>query len=152
MFWVGFGGQEEAEGESRGAKAPDNINLDFNRSSLGLNIPRCWKPEDRKYAGATWEISPCFILKLPSDRSISVVGLCALILPSGNCMRFMNVKFSVTASLAHNLVLGRGVHNILKYMPEFDPDAPCKTWGTAGTTMINLYGSCDETRAFDGKN
>ncbi|KAJ6554256.1 hypothetical protein B0H19DRAFT_1071676 [Mycena capillaripes] len=27
-------------------------------------LQRCWKPEERNYAGATWDISPCFILKL----------------------------------------------------------------------------------------
>jgi hypothetical protein len=30
-------------------------------------------------------------------------------------------------------------------MPEFDPDVAGKTWDTARKTIINLYGSCDET-------
>ncbi|KAJ6554612.1 hypothetical protein B0H19DRAFT_1262941 [Mycena capillaripes] len=75
-----------------------------------------------------------------------------LILPSGNRMCFMNVKLSMTTSLGYDLVLGCGMRDIIKYMPEFDPDAPGKTWETARTTMLNLYSACDEAHAFDGKN
>ncbi|KAJ6524003.1 hypothetical protein B0H19DRAFT_1276698 [Mycena capillaripes] len=75
-----------------------------------------------------------------------------LILPSGNHMCFMNVKLSMTTSLGYDLVLGCGMRDIIKYMPELDPDAPGKTWETARTTMLNLYSTCDEAPAFDGKN
>ncbi|KAJ6553228.1 hypothetical protein B0H19DRAFT_1072703 [Mycena capillaripes] len=87
--------------------------------------------------------SPDWILTSEIPASQSLVSVCLSF--HGNRMRFMDFKLSVTA--VSPIIWFWAV-----YMPEFDPDAPGKTWDTAGTTMINLYGSCDETDAFDGKN
>ncbi|KAJ7257372.1 hypothetical protein C8J57DRAFT_1648457 [Mycena rebaudengoi] len=36
------------------------------------------------------------------------------------------------------------VRDLIRYMPEFDPDISQKTWSEAETALLNLYGSFDE--------